>query len=187
MAVNVSSLAAKLNAYANSGEGRARIASKVIELRRSGGMNTRTEAGDLVISFAQIQAAAADLVSMVRKHAASAGLPASVMADVESLQQSGFTENEDGSVHVELTMTADKSRASVQPEKYDGSYNIVAAFNKGYNASGSIRGYWESAGEEVWTRQSRQGLYFLQAAIAEFSAKYGAEYKVTVKLSGEYE
>lgn len=187
MGVNAGAIASKLNSYTNSSIGKERMRSTIQNIRKSGGIGARTEAGSVVVTYAAIHAAAKDLISIIKKHAASAGIPASVMSDVESFQEAGFSENGDGSVNVSLSMSADLSRSSLEPSTYGGAYNIVALFNAGYSAKGTVYGHWESAGVDVLSLPQREGLYFLQAAIDEFSAKYGDAYNVTVSLDGQYE
>lgn len=188
MAVNISAagLNGRCSAYAASPAGQAKMNSVLTAKRQGGGLNEKTDAGSPLVTVAQMRAATNDFVAIIKKHAASAGLPASVMADVESFQISSFVENSDGSVSASLSMAADLSRESLQPQKYGGAFNIVALFNAGYSANARVKGYWETAGGEIWSKQSRDGLHFMQAAVSEFVSKYGAAYNVTVSLDGQY-
>ena len=194
MGINLGAISAKLDSYVKSPAGKQRINNKMQELRsgvRSGnGAPGKTQAGDAVITYEQMQEAAESLVAMIRKHAASNNLPASVMGNIESFAASDIAIADDGSAHIAINLTSDAHRESLRPDipKFArGSDNIVAAFNAGYEADGTVFGLWNSKGEEVWSLRTRKGLYFLQEAINEFNSKYAEKYKVTVSLDSQYE
>lgn len=189
--VNLESIEAKLQAWAKSSEGKKRIAQTLKSYREGKNPHVnstgKTIGGSEIITYDQMQAAAKDLISMLRKHAASAGLPASVLSHIESFTDSAVVVREDGGGMIEINMLDDASRASLQPENYEGAYNIVALFNHGWNAPGAVKGVWATTGEEVWSRKTRAGSYFVQATVSEFLAKYGSKYNVTATISGEYQ
>lgn len=190
MGVNIGSITGKIKKFADSPAGKKKMADSIQQIRSGNGVSGaigKTQAGDDVITYEQMQAAAKELVALVRRHAASASLPPSVMTHVESFIDSPLVIHPDGSASIEINMLDDARRPSVQPESYDGAYNIVALFNKGYTAGGSIYGRWESAERDIWTKQHREGLFFLQKAINEFNSKYAAKYNVSVRLDGQYE
>lgn len=82
---------------------------------------------------------------------------------------------------------------------YEGVYNIVALFDKGYNASKYVYGTWaghknqpgggSSAGGEgvrVRSRKNRPPLGFIQKSINEFIDTFGREYGVVVVPGSDY-
>lgn len=191
MSVNLTAIESALKNYVNSKEGKKRVSDTIKEYRMGGGKPGRpgvTESGDMVVTYDQMQKAAEELIALIRHRAASADIPASVMEHIESFAAAPLVEHDDGSCTIEINMLDNPHRESVQPLLYPrGADNIVATFNKGYAAKGSIRGPWETAGRDVWTRRSRNGLFFIQDAISAFNAKYGATYGVTVTLDAVYE
>lgn len=189
MGISLGAIAGKLKQYADSPAGKQRMAEAVQRIRESKGLSGgsgRTQAGDVVATYDQMQAAAKELVALIRKHAAGASLPPSVMAHIESFSDLPLVVHPDGSASIAINMLDDPSRPSVQPENYDGAYNIVALFNAGYTAKGSVYGSWKTAGRDIWTKKHRDGLFFLQKAIEEFNSKYAAKYNVSVRLDGQY-
>ena len=85
---------------------------------------------------------------------------------------------------------------------YDGIKNIVALFNNGYHAKNYVYGWWDghrATGDGVlrsgydndfaWVRskKEREPLRFIQQAVADFNASYGAEYGVTAIAGTAYE
>lgn len=185
MTIDFSSILTKVNNYIASDAGRKQIQQKMFELR-SGCGGGKTSNGSTVMTYNQMQDAAEELVALIRKHAASSGIPASVMAHVESFKASSIIVKGDGSAEASINMTDDPRRPSLLPEDFDGVENIVATFNRGVNAAGKVYGYWASAGKDVWSQQTRPALHFMEAAINEFNAKYGKTYNVTVTLNAQY-
>lgn len=191
MSLSEGEIMARLRKWVSSPEGQKRIAEKVSFYRNGGDSHVnstgKTYGGSRIVTYDQMESAAEKFIEIVRTNAASAGLPPSVMAHIESFYAAPIVINEDGSATIDISMADNPHRDSLQPETYKrGADNIVALFNKGYNAKGSIYGLWESRGEEVWSRKSREGLNFLQAAMNEFNANYGAKYNVTVTIDSQY-
>lgn len=185
MKINSAALSAKIEVFKASSEGKETIKNAIVKYREGGSIGGSGD-GSEAITYDKMEKVAKELISMVRKHAASAGLPASVMAHIESLEASPIITRDDGSAQISINMMDDPSRPSLLPEDFSGLPNIVASFNRGIDASGSVFGYWESAGKEVWSQKHRPALLFMQAAINEFNAKYGSKYNVTVTLAPEY-
>lgn len=65
-----------------------------------------------------------------------------------------------------------------------GVTNIVALLNNGYHASKYVYGNWH--GENIRSLKDRKGLHFMQDAIKEFNAKYGAKYGCKAELAEIY-
>lgn len=188
MKINSAALSAKIEAFKASSEGKETIKNAVVKYLEgeSTGGHGGSGGGSEAITYDKMEKAAKELIAMVRKHAASAGLPASVMAHIESLEASPIVTRDDGSAQISINMMDDPSRPSLLPENFSGLPNIVASFNRGIDAHGSVFGYWESAGKEVWSQRHRPALLFMQSAINEFNVKYGSKYNVTVTLAPEY-
>ena len=71
---------------------------------------------------------------------------------------------------------SERSRKSLQPRKYGGVDDIIAIFEHGYEAGGSVYGYWESKDKDVWSLQHREGAHFCLFATTELLLKYGKKY-----------
>lgn len=71
-------------------------------------------------------------------------------------------------------------RESLDPDEFPGgAYDIVALINHGYDADGSVYGYWAPAGKAIKSLQSREGAFFIQAAVEEFERLYGNVAKIS--------
>lgn len=194
MGINLSGIQSKVNAFANSPAGKAKIRKAI--LSESG---TGTGSGDGIIDLEkrrqEMIIAGQEMLAIIRKHAASAGLPASVMAHAESFVAGPPNINDDGSGSLSVWMSDNAGRPSLQPSMYEPIYNIVALFNNGYDAGGVVYGSpeVEIEGQQsingffyVKSKQHRDGLGFMQSAVAEFNTRFGDKYNVTAKLSGTY-
>jgi hypothetical protein len=108
----------------------------------------------------------------------------------------------DGGYEVELRFNRDNlRRRSLYPKGYPrGVRNIVALFNIGYEAEDFVYGVWvhhssstvlpdsiDGFGGVIQSRMSRDGLWFMQAAVREFVDRYGTQYDVRAVLSSVYE
>lgn len=73
------------------------------------------------------------------------------------------------------------SRPSLEPDRFpEGAYNIVALLNKGYHAKGAVYGEWH--GMETWSKENRPAEEYIQDAVRQFHALYGAEAVVNIDL-----
>lgn len=195
MGVNLGAITGKLNEYAKSTEGQKRIREKITDIKGgfgNGGKwsagSGRTQAGDFVPTYNQMQDAAKELISIIRLHAASSNLPQSVMAHVESFCDSPIVVADDGSATISINMLDNAHRESLDPDNFqDGIENIVAAFNVGIDADGAVFGMWESHGVKTWSKRHRSPTRFIQSAVDEFNFRYGEKYNVTVTLNSIYE
>ena len=77
---------------------------------------------------------------------------------------------------VDVNIDGALSRPSLAADRYGGIENIVALLNKGYSAGGQVYGVWQ--GNKIASRQSREGLGFIQKTISAFLASYGAVYNI---------
>lgn len=191
MSLSVAEIEDMIREWCQSPEGKKQISETIASYRRGEdsyvNSSGKTHGGSVIVTYKQMQAAANDFLSMLRKHAASAGLPSSVMEHVESFTASPLVVNKDGTATIDINMLDNPHRESLQPENYRGADNIVALFNVGYKAPGAVYGTWQSKGIDTWSLSHREGSFFLQAAVNEFNAKYGAKYNVTVSIDGQYE
>lgn len=191
MKVSLGSITSKLDAYAKSSVGKARMSEKIKDYIRDNDRyvttNGKTLGGDRIVTQQEMRDVARELVFYIKQAAASCDLPASVMEHIESFDIDSASEESDEFYYVGISMSDNAKRPSVQPEKYDGVHNIVALFNTGYSANGRVFGHWESVDKDIWTLQHREGLRFIQQAIDRFNSTYAKEYNVTVFLSSEYE
>jgi len=194
------SIGSKLNAWVNSPRGQARMQAKLEEYAKNG--IGKTAAGDNVVNEEKMFEAADKLISVIRSTAASYGLPASVMAHIDSLDYSRiYTTMPDGTSVIYLYFEDDMHRDSLYPEGYDGVRNIVALLNNGYHAANYVYGHWDNhstAGGSVFdgrsidsstyirSRKDREGLHFIQQAVADFNGSYGSEYNATAVAGSEY-
>lgn len=188
MAISVSSIMSKLNAYAKTSEGQKKMDDKIQAYRKGADPRVaatgKTYGGGSIMNEKEMISAAKELIAMVRSAAATAGLPASVMEHIESLDYTTPFINADGSASIQIYMSDSPHRDSLMPQKYGGVENIVAIFNSGYSADGRVYGAWH--GKKIASLPERSGSFFMQKAINAFEAKYGNKYDVSVELSQEY-
>ena len=191
MGVNLGAINSKLDAYAKSSVGQKRMNDTILNYVRDSSKRVTargvTEGGSQIVTQQHMWDIADALVGYIKRAAASCDLPESVMAHIESFEVESAEELSPEVYHVGIKMFDNPRRESVQPEKYEGAYNIVALFNAGYSAKARVYGYWETADENIWTLQRRDGLHFIQEAVAKFNHVYGNVCDVTVFVSSEYE
>lgn len=177
----------KLDDYARSAEGQKRMADKIRSYQNGSDSHVlstgKTYGGGIIMTDKQMISAAKKLISIIRSSAASAGLPASVMEHVESLDYTYPFEKPDGSKGIQIYITDDPKRPSLYTKKYDGVDNIVAIFNNGYSASKSVYGVWHD--KKTKSLDKRQGSFFMQKAVDQFLSAY-AGYDISVSLSSDY-
>ena len=187
MVISTGDIMSKINAYAKSSEGQKRMSEKIKSYRNGSDPNVaasgKTYGGGRIMTEKQMVAAAKDLISMIRSAAASAGLPASVMEHVESLDYTNPFELPDGSMGIQIYLTDDPKRPSLYPEKYGGVDNIVAVFNNGYTAKDFVYGKWHN--KKIRSLDERQGSFFMQKAVDTFMAAYG-DSNVSVDINSDY-
>lgn len=187
--VNTDAVMAKLRAWEASAKGKQRMQQTINKYAYQN--KQTTEAGGKVLTMAKVRELAGILVSKVNAHAGGSGMPASVAQSVNSLSCGRVSRSAAG-FSVELNFTGNLARPSLNPGRYGGIENIIALFNKGYPEDGSraeaishVSGYWH--GQYVFARGSREGLHFLEAAVAEFNAEYGSRYDIVVQLDVKYQ
>lgn len=192
--VNGASIDAKIKSWSSSAKGQSKMRATVKKYMRED--KRRTEAGSEVLTKALMYELGRELVSMITQRASAAGLPSSVQSNVDSLECGSVKMFPDGSMSCELAFTGDLTRPSLQPQwryqgeetisgGYSGVRNIIAIFNNGYEgANPKLWGYWHGA---IWhAKESREGERFINQAVEEFQAKYGARYNISVEIIGPY-
>lgn len=174
MKINMDSINAKIQKYAKSPAGQRKIEQAI--------------GGAAVVNIAEMNAAAQEMIDILRKTAASHGLPESVMDHFSSLSASAPREISPLNYEVQINFSDDMSRQSLYQKKYDGVDNIVAVYNNGYHAHDYVYGRRVIDGwvKYITSRTEREGLHFMQEAVNEFNRVCGPKYNVIATLSGEY-
>lgn len=94
------------------------------------------------------------------------------------LQESAAKEPEENAVSIKMTFDPEKiHRDSLQPDRYDGAYDIVALLNHGYSADGAVYGYYKPADKVIRSLVAREGTFFIQRAVEQFNSLYGKSAK----------
>ena len=176
------SLQDKLEAWAKSSKGKAKIA----EARKSalktgkafGSRKGSGGAGTGGASRSDIEFYKKEFLKILREKIQDAGYD---FAAPGNINVTGLFNDTTG--YYELHFNFDQEsiqRESLCPEKYpDGAYDIVALLNHGYDANGQVYGYWEPAGRVIGSLQSREGLFYIQAATETFEQLYGDTVRVS--------
>lgn len=193
--VSLAAIQRALNAWEHSPEGRAAIKNKIVELRRSG--VSTTQAGSRILTADDVAALANEFINTLQRHAGavsgnggSGSMPPSVAAHFSSLTAGSPVEIGEGSFMVSISFTDDLSRPSMTEQDSGnalggGVHNIVALFNNGVNAKGSVYGMWEGHGGPMWSQRSRPALGFMQAAKNEFEGAH-ADVNAQIILGDDY-
>lgn len=188
MGVSASVIMDKISAYAKTSEGQKRMQNKIQSYINGSDPHVKstgkTYGGGKIMNNQQMIEAAKDFIAMLKRAAASAGLPNSVMEHVESFMFTAPFIASDGSASIQIYMSDDPHRPSLYPQKYDGVDNIVAIFNSGYNAKSKVYGKWHD--KYVSSLDKRQGAFFIQDAVAEFISKYSSDFDVSIEVSPAY-
>lgn len=180
VSIDWGSIQSKLIAWENSARGQRKIQNKISEYIRNDVQIT--QAGSKVLTNAKMTEIANHFAEYLRS--AAAGVPGSIMTAIGSISCGAVTANPDGSFFVELSFSGDLTGPSLYPEKHGVAHNMVAIFNNGYSASGPVYGDWH--GVRVKSRVNREGLHFMQAAAAKFTAEYGPIYNISVSVGDDY-
>lgn len=176
--LNVASVQSKLNAWSKSKAGLGTMREKIDEYVNND--VRKSQAGSRVLTKKWVSELATELAGAIS--AGAAGLPGSVAANVNSVSAGGVKYIGGGAMMAELNFSGDLMRSSLVPEKY-GDVNIVAIFEKGYDASAPVSGEWH--GQTVFSLTHREGLGFIAEAVDEFNAKY-SDLGVTATVLGIY-
>lgn len=176
--LNTASVQAKLETWKRSSQGLDTVRKKIDEYVERD--VRQTQAGSRVLTKKWVEEMTKELIEAIRANAA--GLPGSVAADVNSISSDGVKYVGGGAMMAELKFSGDLMRSSLAPDKY-ADINIVALFEKGYDASARIFGEWH--GEQVASLTSRDGAHFISDAVDAINAKY-ADLGVTVTVLGIY-
>lgn len=197
MGVSLDKIQRALNAWEKSPEGKAVIKRKIGELRRSG--VSTTQAGSRILTAEDVAALANEFIGTLQRHAGSSSgnggsgsMPPSVTSHFSSLVAGAPVELDEGSFMVTISFTDDLSRPSMVDHEDGHSLgggvdNIVAIFNNGVNAKGSVFGNWVGHEEQgpMWSRRNRPALGFMQAAKNEFEGAH-ADVNAQIILGGDY-
>lgn len=195
MNINMSSIMSKTKAFSESPEGKRRMKACLEKYEKEG--RASTGAGDKLITEKMMWEAVSKFIHVMKTTAADYDLPESVMAHINGIESSGYItklpNNEGYEIH--LSFSGDLHRDSLDNDLgYEGVDNIVALFNNGYHAKNFVYGWWDghkATGDGVLrsgvdtdfayvrSKKEREALRFIQQAVMDFNASYGAEYGVT--------
>ncbi len=189
MAISAGALMGKVNAYSQTPAGKKKMSDKIASYRNGSDPHVsstgKTYGGGEIMTIDQMVDAAKDFIAILKRSAASAGLPSSVMEHVESFMFTTPFILPDGSASIEIYMSEAPGRASLYPEKYGYVDNIVAVFNNGYDTKEKrVYGKWH--GKNIVSLDKRQGEFFMQSAVGEFMGKYGTKYDISIELDPVY-
>lgn len=178
-----SAIMVKLNQYVNTAEGKKKKEACLREHQRSG---KPLASGHSVAGQKEMLDMANAFIAMIQRR-----LPDAIASVGATLRARPPSRKADGSY--EVVVAFDRGalhRDSLENDLgYDGIDNIVALFNNGY-AEGSIGlvwGNWASHDVFIHNKTSWEGLYFMQEAVEEFNAVYGAKFGAMVLLGSDYE
>lgn len=144
MYINLTNINGKLEQYAKSKAGKAKIASTLQQMQDDG--LEQTAGGSLIISKKKMSEIADELIDVLQNSARSSDFAASaksVLDHFDHLKKSELLKDEDGSYRYELIFegkTDHENSALARESLDDGDYradrdylhNIVALFNNGY-------------------------------------------------------
>jgi len=200
--INASALQRKAEAWSRTPEGQRRMKEVIDRYRKEG--RTTTAAGSRLDSRAMLIEAADKMMLILRRAAMEANLPSSVMKHFDSMTYGNPIALSDGTYMLGIYFTDDLHRDSLENDytNYEGVDNIIALFNNGAHAEDYVYGWWNGpspSGEAIahsmtgtedyaWVRskKDREGLYFIQQAVADFNGNYGSQYNVTATAGSDY-
>lgn len=202
MNINMSSIMSKTKAFSESPEGKRRMKACLEKYEKEG--RASTGAGDKLITEKMMWEAVSKFIHVMKTAAADYDLPESVMAHINGIESSGYItklpNNEGYEIH--LSFSGDLHRDSLDNDLgYEGVDNIVALFNNGYHAKNYVFGWWnghKATGDGVLrsgvgsdfayirSKKEREALRFIQQAVMDFNAGYGAKYGVIAVESTIY-
>lgn len=199
--ISASVLQRKAEAWSRTPEGQKRMKAVIDRYRKEG--RETTNAGSRLDSRAMLIEAADRMMSVLRRNAMDAGLPESVMKHFDSMAYGTPIALGDGTYMLSIYFTDNLHRDSLENDStdYDGVDNIIALFNNGVHAENYVYGWWDGhkpSGEAIsrslyddgfaWVRskKDREGLHFIQQAVADFNGNYGSMYNVTAKAGDDY-
>lgn len=201
MNINIDSIMSKVSAYAQSSAGKEKMNKRIQQYVSSG--VKQTAAGDKILTEDKMWEAVSKFLYVMRVTAAEYGLPESVMEHINGLESAGQIRKTPDGYEIALYFEGDLHRDSLDNDLgYEGVDNIVALFNNGYHARNYVYGWWDghkATGDGVlrsgvgtdfaWVRskKEREPLHFIQQAVHDFNANYGADYGVTAVAGTAYE
>lgn len=180
--INASQIYQKVKEYSKSNEGKKVMDDKIKEYKKQG--VRKTGAGDTILTNEVMHQIAYELIRDLQDMATNLEmmrvLPHSVAAHFDSLQAQVISDTPDGGCTIAIWFADDLHRESLfnyssngaQRHTGSGISNIISLFDTGYNAGGSVYGYWENAGIYTWSLDRRPNLGFMQGEIDRFNAKY---------------
>ena len=159
------SLDAKINAFLKTKEGKQKIAEAKAKALKEG--RVFGQQGASISKEDTIKAAEKQREFLLRR-LEQVGLGTIAVEDIVIGEP---TVDKSGNLSIEIWFDLESLfRPSLAPEKHKGVENIVLHFTHGWDARGSVYGYWESASRDTWSRSYFAGDDFMQEAVDDFNA-----------------
>lgn len=137
------------------------------------------------ISIPSATEAAQAFIQVLTNHISSSGISANAASAISNLSYgSPNFSGETCNITVSFSGTA---RPSLVPERYPGGIShLEELFDKGVgHTMRAVHGTWN--GNDTWSRTTIPGAHFIDAAVSDFLASYGATYNVVgIEVTYEY-
>jgi hypothetical protein len=160
------SLDDKVNVYLKSPKGRKKTAETKAKAFKEG--RTFGQSGTGSVSKDSAKQAGQKMKTILLAHLASVNLQTILPQDI-IIDEPKIDENGDITINIRFDVDATK-RPSLQPDRYSGVENIVVHLTHGWDAKGSVYGFWESARQMTHSRSFFAGDDFMREAVEEFNA-----------------
>lgn len=178
-----------LRKYVRSDAGQRASAEYIKSLIIEGKQPVGSGSTSVLVTVAEMEAAAQKLIAEIQNTAKSFGLAESITALIDTLSYTKPSVQSDGTYSVEIYFAGDKHRDSLYPKGYpEGVGNIIALLNNGFRIGEDKKpatGMWH--GRKTVGLRSREGLHFINTAVSDFIRAYGDAYNVTVLIDPVYE
>lgn len=196
--VNIDGIMSLVKSWAKTSSGKKTMEEAIEEMRKSG--REKTAGGSALMTVEKMHAVAEELINDLRDRAMMYEMeqliPHTITELFGSLRYSAVYEQNNGEYNYRIDVWFDAylSRISlynIDPvtgiRRYtgDGVDNIINLFDKGYDATHTVYGYWDNAGKYTHSRMNRPRLGFMEEAIDFFNSTKGKDYKCFAKLLWE--
>ena len=186
--INMSSIIPKINAYAESSQGKRQMNKAVKNVVLSvGTKSVKHKPEEIAARFVEVMRGSAQSTQGAGSRGGALG--ESAIEAISSFTAGAPTVSEINGMSVitiPFNFEGNLHRDSLQPDKYGGIDNIVALLNNGYTAGGTVFGKWH--GVDIYSLRQRSGSGFIQNAVRQFMDRYASEYNIIdIEISGEYE
>lgn len=181
--IDMASIASKINAYANTSQGKQAINKAIRNVSINfGARATKFSPEEAANKFVEV------MLDAVRSaHGSAMGQTAVDAASNFVAGTPSFSTAANGGTvaTIPFTFEGNLHRDSLAPSKYGGVDNIVALLNNGYSANRTVFGSWH--GKNIASRKERAGAGFVQSAVRIFMSQYATDYNVIdIKVGDAY-